>query len=152
MHGEIFTVGHSNRSAEAFLAVLEYYGVQRLVDVRTRPRSRWPQFAQPALAALVRDAGIDYVWLGETLGGLRAGGYTTWMASDVFAQGLTRLEALAAERPTAFMCAERDPAHCHRRYIAAALLARGWTVRHLIAPGEDYPAEPVTVQLPLRLT
>ena len=67
---------------------------------------------------------------------------------DAFAAGLTRLETLAADRPTAFMCAERDLRQCHRRFIAQALLSRGWQVQHLIAPGEAYMAAPEPLQLP----
>ncbi len=146
---EIYTIGHSNRSADEFLAVLRYYTVQRLVDVRVRPRSHFPYFRQEALALWLQEAGIEYVWLGDRLGGFRAGGYTTWMTTAEFAEGLVRLEALARERPTAFMCAERDPSHCHRRYIALALKERGWTVRHLLDVGQDEVLAEGSMQLPL---
>jgi uncharacterized protein (DUF488 family) len=89
--------------------------------------------------------------MGDTLGGLRAGGYARWMGTPEFAAGLARLEDLARERPTAFMCAERDPARCHRRYIAAALRDRGWDVLHLIDVGETVTAEGIATQLPLDL-
>ncbi len=145
---EIFTIGHSNRTPEEFLATLADFGVQTLVDVRTRPVSHFPHFKGEALAALLADAGIAYVWLGPQLGGLRAGGYGAWMATPQFAAGIERLEGLARTGPTAFMCAERDPSHCHRKYIAVTLKGRGWTVRHLIAPGQEIPAaEEIGVQL-----
>lgn len=145
---EIFTVGHSNRTPEEFLATLACFGVGTLADVRTRPVSHFPHFKGDALAEILVGAGIAYVWLGPQLGGLRAGGYGAWMATPQFAAGIERLEALALARPTAFMCAERDPSHCHRKYIAATLKGRGWTVRHLIAPGHEIPAaEETGVQL-----
>ncbi len=57
------------------------------------------------------------------------------MWTPEFAAGLERLEGLARERRTAIMCAEAHPSRCHRRLIADALLARGWTVVHLLADG-----------------
>ena len=85
--------------------------------------------------------------MGDTLGGLRPGGYGAWMQGEAFGRGLAELERLAGERPTAFMCAERDPRQCHRRYIALALLDRGWEVRHLISLDESYPAGQEALQL-----
>ncbi|MFN8483903.1 MAG: DUF488 domain-containing protein [Anaerolineae bacterium] len=147
---EIFTIGHSNRSPEDFLATLACFGIGTLADVRTRPVSHFPHFKGEALAEILAEAGIAYVWLGPQLGGLRPGGYGAWMATLEFVAGIERLEALAVTRPTAFMCAERDPSHCHRQYIAATLKGRGWTVRHLIAPGQELPAaEEIGVQLGL---
>lgn len=147
----VYTIGHSNRDAEDFLAVVRHYGVTRLVDVRSQPRSRFEHFKRAALATWLPQAGIDYVWMGDTLGGLRPGGYVAWMGDPAFAVGLAQLEALARERPTVFMCAERDPLRCHRRYIAAALRDRGWDVRHLIDVGEDQEASSIGMQLPLDL-
>ena len=143
----IWTIGHSNRDWEGFLAVLRQYGIRQLVDVRSHPRSRFPHFKRDALAHLLPEAGIEYVWMGNTLGGLRPGGYATWMMSEAFGRGLAELEALATERPTVFMCAERDPRQCHRRTIALALLDRGWDVRHLISLDESYPAGQEALQL-----
>jgi uncharacterized protein (DUF488 family) len=150
--GPIYTIGHSNRTGDEFVAVLEYYRIQRLVDVRVRPRSRFPAFKGDALAVLLREHGIEYVWLGDLLGGFREGGYGAWMGTVEFRRGLERLEAMGEEKATAFMCAEREPTNCHRKYIAAALKERGWTVRHLIEPGEDRPvAEETGVQLGFKL-
>ena len=144
----IYTIGHSNRDADAFLAVLRAHGVTRLVDVRSMPRSHFEHFRREPLAQWLPAAGIEYIWMGDTLGGLRTGGYARWMGTPQFATGLARLEDLARERPTAFMCAERDPRQCHRRYIALALLDRGWAVRHLISLDESYPAGQEALQLP----
>ena len=146
-----FTIGHSNRSADELVAVLRHYGVERLVDVRTRPVSRFTHFRRDELALWLPAGGIEYIWMGDTLGGLRPAGYAAWMRTPVFAQGVARLEELSVERSTAFMCAERDPLNCHRKYIAGVLLDRQWTVRHLIDVGVDLPAEKPHVQLPLDL-
>ena len=144
----VWTIGHSNRGWEEFVAVLKHYGIQRLVDVRSHPRSRFPHFKRDALAHALPKAGIEYVWMGDTLGGLRPGGYGVWMTTEAFGHGLSKLEELAAESATAFMCAERDPRQCHRRYIALALLDRGWDVQHLISLDESYPAGQEALQLP----
>jgi uncharacterized protein (DUF488 family) len=147
----ILTVGHSTHEWNAFLRLLRAAGVAALVDVRRHPGSRrLPQFNSEALERGLREAGIDYLWLGEELGGrrrARAGsanagwqvagfrGYADHMASAEFEAGLATLEELARARRTAFMCAEGDWRRCHRRLIADALAARGWDVMHLRRDG-----------------
>jgi uncharacterized protein (DUF488 family) len=146
--GTVFTVGHSTLPIERFVALLEAYGIERLADVRTVPRSRRnPQFNADALAASLRDAGIEYVSLGE-LGGLRKPradspnmgwrnesfrGYADYMQTEPFAAGLERLVDLARERRTAIMCAEAVPWRCHRSLVADALGARGIHVVEILS-------------------
>lgn len=150
----VYTVGHSTRSAEALVALLREAGVGALADVRRHPGSRrHPHFARAALEATLAEAGIRYRFLGEALGGRRSAQlpperspnrgwqvasfrhYADWMASDAFREGLEALEALAAETPTAAMCAEGPWWRCHRRLLADRLHVRGWRVVHLLAPG-----------------
>jgi uncharacterized protein (DUF488 family) len=151
----VFTVGHSTRSELELLELLQRAGVRAVLDVRAFPGSRrHPQFAREALARWLPAAGIAYHHLPE-LGGRRrldrcspAGGgwrepafraYAQYMLTPPFAEGLGRLESLAAERPSAVMCAEALWWRCHRRLIADALSARGWRVVHLgagAAPAE----------------
>jgi uncharacterized protein (DUF488 family) len=146
--GTVFTVGHSTLPIEQFLAMLGAYGIERLADVRTVPRSRRnPQFGAEALRESSSAAGIDYVPLGA-LGGLRkpradspnAGwrnesfrGYADYMQTDEFERGLTRLIELAAERRTAIMCAEAVPWRCHRSLVADALVVRGIPVVEILS-------------------
>jgi uncharacterized protein (DUF488 family) len=117
-----------------------------LVDVRRFPGSRRnPQYNADALAAALREHGIDYVH-DPALGGFRKPrpdspndgwtepafrGYADYMETPEFATALARLESEARERPTAIMCAEAQWWRCHRRLIADALTARGWRVLHL---------------------
>jgi len=151
MAGEIYTVGHSNRSAEALLECLRGAGVEVLVDVRRRPASRrYPHFNAPVLAAALETAGIGYVTAGEALGGHRPAppegahpalaralrGYAEHMRSAAFARALESLLREAGAAGHALMCAERLPERCHRSLIADRLTARGVAVVHLIAPGE----------------
>lgn len=150
----IYTVGHSNLAIDDFLDVLRRAGIQRLVDVRAFPGSRrHPQFGREALAASCAAAGIDYRWMPE-LGGRRRPtlersphlawtvdafrAYADYADTEEFARALAELGALAAERPTAIMCAEALWWQCHRRLIADHLLVAGWQVLHL---GRDRPAE-----------
>ncbi len=138
----VFTVGHSNRSLAALVELLQQAGVQVVADVRRWPRSRrWPWFDQAALEAELPRHGLAYRWLGDALGGYTDPPYPDYMHTPDFARGLARLEALAQGQPTAILCAERDWRHCHRRFIADALCARGWQVVHLLAPGhaENHP-------------
>jgi uncharacterized protein (DUF488 family) len=141
--GTVFTVGHSTLAIQKFIALLEAYGIERLADVRTVPRSRRnPQFNAEALRESLRAEGIEYVPL-AALGGLRkpradspnAGwrnasfrAYADYMQTPEFERGLLRLIELATERRTAIMCAEAVPWRCHRSLVADALAVRGTPV------------------------
>ncbi len=140
----LYTVGHSTRSEQELLELIEDISV--LTDVRSFPSSRrHPQFNREELERWLPAAGIEYVHLPE-LGGRRHPradspngawrergfrGYADHMASSQFARGIERLEALARETPTAIMCAEALWWRCHRRLIADWLVAHGWEVQHL---------------------
>lgn len=146
----IYTLGTSTRTMEEFLDLLALRGIARICDVRSFPTSRrYPHFSREAFAASLREAGYDYRWVGESLGGYRKGGYEAHMRSREFEEGMEELERLAGEVPTAVVCAELLPWKCHRRYIAAALQQRGWRVVHVIdAEREWIPRDrPETVPL-----
>ena len=129
----VYSIGHSSRSAESFLALLGYYGIECLVDVRRYPGSRrHPQFNQGTLETSLKQARIEYLHLGETLGGYRDVDYGEYQESDTFAAGVAALEKRGARSRCAFMCAEKVPWQCHRRFIAEALVKRDWTVRHIL--------------------
>jgi uncharacterized protein (DUF488 family) len=141
--GTVFTVGHSTLPAEDFLARLRAFGVTRLIDVRTIPRSRRnPQFNSDALRESLAAEGIEYEHL-PALGGLRKPradspntgwrnesfrGYADYMQTPPFARGLERLIELAHDQRTAIMCAEAVPWRCHRSLVGDALAVRGVTV------------------------
>lgn len=138
--GSVFTVGHSTLPIESFIALLDAYGIRRLADVRTVPRSRRnPQFNADALASALRARSIEYVAL-PALGGLRharkdspnAGwrnesfrGYADYMQTRAFEEGLDALIRMSRELRTAIMCAEAVPWRCHRSLVADALEVRG---------------------------
>lgn len=155
----IFTIGHSMRTIDEFVALLRANGVALLADVRTVPKSRHnPQFATDALERSLGKAGIAYVHL-EKLGGLRHAakdskntgwrnasfrGYADYMATPGFAEGLEELMDLAKRDPTAIMCAEAVPWRCHRSLIGDALSKKGWTVLDIIgaAPPKKHRLTP----------
>jgi uncharacterized protein (DUF488 family) len=145
----IFTVGHSTRKLDEFIALLENYGMKRVADVRTVPRSRHnPQFNSNTLGDALRASSIDYVPL-PALGGLRRArkdsrntgwrnanfrGYADYMQTQEFEQGLGELVALSRAGRTAIMCAEAVPWRCHRSLVADALNARGIPVIEVLSP------------------
>jgi uncharacterized protein (DUF488 family) len=132
---DIWTVGHSNHPIERFLELLQSAGVTAVADVRSAPYSRrFKHFNREPLRLALSGAGIAYVWLGDALGGKHAGGVAP--SDEVVSQALDRLADGADRYRVAVMCAEADPAQCHRaRLVAPLLVARGHAVRHLRADG-----------------
>jgi len=156
--GTIFTIGHSTRSIPEFVALLRENGIERLVDVRSVPRSRTnPQFNLDVLPASLAGSGIRHCHI-RALGGLRHHpkgapaspnaawrneafrNYADYAMTPAFRAGLDELRAIAAEERCAIMCAEAVWWRCHRRLIADYLLARGYAVLHIMAPGKLDPA------------
>jgi len=119
----------------AFVFLLKASGIEVLGDVRAYPVSRrHPQFSRDALSASLAEAGIDYRWQGKALGGMRTGGYAAHMETPLFVDAA---QTLIQSKATCIMCAETDPADCHRSHIADWLVSHGERVVHLIAPGES---------------
>jgi uncharacterized protein (DUF488 family) len=152
--GTLYTVGHSNRTWEDFVALLRAHGVQQIADVRRFPGSRrLPQFNDAHLARHLPEAGIAYLPFPD-LGGRRRPsddspntgwrndgfrGYADYMQTSTFADALSALAAQAAQTPTAVMCAEAVPWRCHRSLIADGMLVRGWQVLDIMSPTSAKP-------------
>jgi uncharacterized protein (DUF488 family) len=144
----LWTIGHSTRPSDEFLALLKAHHIQQLVDVRTIPRScHNPQFNQETLSRSLNDNGIAYTHRPQ-LGGLRKPkpdsintgwrnasfrGYADYMQTDEFWRELEELIADSRLQPTSIMCAEAVPWRCHRSLVADALVSRGWEVRHIMS-------------------
>jgi uncharacterized protein (DUF488 family) len=142
----ILTIGHSTRSREEFIQLLRAHGVQRVLDVRTIPRSRHnPQFNRDELSPALHRAGIHYRHM-PGLGGLRRArhdsmnmgwrnasfrGYADYMQTMTFRESLDRCIELARRDRVVLMCAEALPWRCHRSLIADALLIRGIETREI---------------------
>lgn len=150
----IFTIGHSTRPIEDFIALLRAHQIKLLVDVRTVPRSRHnPQFNRETLADSLHAAGIKYQHMPE-LGGLRHArkdstnlawrnlsfrGYADYMETPEFDKALADLIEKSQSKRTAIMCAEAVPWRCHRSLIADALLARGIEALEISSPTRTQP-------------
>ena len=153
---DLWTIGHSTLTLEAFLGLLQVAGVAGVADVRRYPASRRnPQFNRETLAAYLEARGIAYRWF-EELGGRRSGvthgtspnlglenagfrAYADYTATDVFRSALDDLVAWAAEQPTAVLCAEALWWRCHRRLIADQWVDRGGEVVHIHSNGKREP-------------
>jgi uncharacterized protein (DUF488 family) len=143
----VYTIGHSTRSSDEFLGVLDAFGIEVLVDVRRMPGSRrLPQFDSVTLCRSVSERGMDYCWIAQ-LGGRRRStstsrntgwrhaafrAYADHMDTEEFADGLFELLMLARGRRTAVMCAEVLWWRCHRRLIADVLVVLGLSVVHIL--------------------
>jgi hypothetical protein len=144
----VLTIGHSTHTWKVFLALLRAHRVERVIDVRSIPRSRHnPQFNQKILRTKLRSARIGYVHL-RKLGGLRHArrdssnmgwrnssfrGFADYMQTSEFKAGVQRLIKLARQKRTALMCAEAVPWRCHRSLIADALTVLGIRVEDIMS-------------------
>lgn len=143
----IFTIGHSTRFLHDFLALLKQYGIARLVDVRTVPRSAFnPRYNREWLPAALKQVDIAYSHV-PALGGFRQPrkdtqntgwknlsfrGFADYMQTEEFTRALDELIGAASRERIAIMCAEALPWRCHRSLIADALTARGVEVEHIM--------------------
>ena len=150
----VLTIGHSTRTLPEFLKLLRTHHVNRVVDVRSIPRSRHnPQFNQETLRKKLRAARISYVHLPK-LGGLRHArrdspnrgwrnrsfrGFADYMQTPLFDAALERLIGLAQKKRSALMCAEAVPWRCHRSLIADALAVRKIRVEDIVSGGRARP-------------
>ena len=144
MSTKLFSIGHSNASIEKFLALLKQHEITLLADVRSQPYSRYnPHFGREALKQAVMTEDINYVFLGDRIGGkpvdaslLLPNGkvdYDKLAATELFQNGIGQLLELAETNKVSFMCAEADFRHCHRYWlITRTLVERGIEVRHIL--------------------
>ena len=152
--GEIWTIGHSTRSTEEFLALLHEHEIDSLVDVRSFPGSRrYPQFGRETMIVWLLDDAITYKHASD-LGGRRnrnynidpainAGwrlasfrNYADYTLGDAYRAGIVQLGIEAQNSRVAFMCSEVLPWRCHRSLIASTLVAGDWAVHHIMGLGK----------------
>lgn len=147
----LYTSGHSTRTIEEFIALLQSFKIKVLADIRRLPGSRkYPQFDQDALKQSLEENGITYIYL-EELGGRRPAqkdskntvgrnksfqGYADYMDTESFANGAAELAKYALQKPTAIMCSEAVWWRCHRSMVSDYFKAKGWEVRHIMALGK----------------
>ena len=157
-HRTLYTIGHSTRSADELIDILNASAVTRLVDIRSIPRSRTnPQFNLDVLPETIREAGIAYVHL-AALGGLRTKServeegrnsgweqrafrnYADYAETAPFREGLRELLEMASCETCAIMCAEAVWWRCHRRIVTDHVLAHDGSVVHLFTRTKRAPA------------
>lgn len=143
----LYTIGHSTRTLDELVEVLQAHSIRRLVDIRAFPMSRrLPHFNRENLERELPEHGIEYVWM-RSLGGYRKKtredspnvglrnasfrNYADYMLSTEFQKAASELVKLAEQSPTAYMCAERVYFHCHRMLVSDYLVAHGHEVFHI---------------------
>lgn len=149
----LFTVGHSNHTLDAFIALLKKHAIEVLADVRSSPYSKYvTHFNREELQHALPQAGIKYLFLGKELGGRPDGseyyddeGYVRYWRvaeSSVFLDGVQRLESGLKKFRVAIMCSEENPAICHRQLLVGRVIARrGIPITHIRGDGSLEPAE-----------
>ncbi|MBL7983185.1 MAG: DUF488 domain-containing protein [Flavobacteriales bacterium] len=161
----LYSIGHGTRPLEVFLGLLKEHGIEYLIDVRTRPYSRFnPQYNRKALEQSLGAVGIRYVFMGDTLGGRpedstcytsdgRAD-YAVMRTKDFFLAGMERLmKAHGTGCAVVMMCSESKPSECHRtRLIGQALAQADVPVMHIDDMGALKPQEAIMEQLRNGLT
>ncbi|RZJ33931.1 MAG: DUF488 domain-containing protein [Flavobacterium sp.] len=147
----IYTIGHSTHPIEEFVEMLKSFEVKVLVDIRALPGSRkFPQFDQENLSTSLTETGIEYLYFAG-LGGRRKvnkeskntrwnnpsfRAYADYMETSEFKVAAAELEAIAQQRPTAYMCSEAVWWRCHRSMVSDYLKAKHWKVLHIMATGK----------------
>jgi len=133
-----YTIGYWGwTDVREFIEFLKDLGIGILVDVRRFPRSKNPGFNGENLEAELKKHTIRYVFMGETLGGYRRGGYKKYTQSEAYKEGIRKLHELSEEGNVAIMCLERSHRYCHRRFISETLENMGEKVVHLDARAKD---------------
>jgi len=169
----LITAGHSNRSLSELIDLLKTSNVSYVVDIRSTPHStRFPHFNRLELEKSLRDTGIDYLYLGDLLGGqpgldqdLASAKWTqgrldphlisSLRRSQRWKHGVEVLASLVRDRASngqtgCLLCSEADPARCHRSIVALELEIKlpDLRVSHLISQ-DSHPREEVGIQEPL---
>jgi len=141
----LYTIGHSNLTADRFINLLVRHGVTAVCDVRSTPRSRSnPQFDKDDLKQALRAFDIEYVFLGKELGARPKdrsvyvegkASYELISRTDYFKSGLERVRKGSERYTVALMCAEKDPITCHRTILVARYLT-DLRVSHILQTGD----------------
>lgn len=147
----LYTLGHSTRPLEEFLAIVRRYEIQQVIDVRTVPRSRHnPQYNQDTFSSAFCKEGIVYIHM-KSLGGLRKPredsinqglqnesfrGFADYMQTEEFEENIRHLIKYRQNKRSLIICAEALPEKCHRSLISDAMVVRGIPVEHILTMGK----------------
>lgn len=142
----IYTIGHSTHSIQAFATILSSHGITAVADVRSAPYSRFqPHFNREVLAKSLNDLGIEYVFVGDSIGGRSSNEsdyengrvvYARLKKNDYFENGIQRVILGSEKYKLALMCSEKEPIDCHRTLLVGqTLFERGISVTHILSDG-----------------
>jgi uncharacterized protein (DUF488 family) len=155
----VLSIGHSNHTAQRFLSLLQSHAIQVVVDTRSQPNSKYtPHFDQEDLKRALTAVGIRYLYLGRELGGRPDGDefydedghvlYDRVATTPLFQEGMSRLERGIREYKVAILCAEENPAACHRRLLVGrVLLDCGFQVDHIRGDGRVQTEEEIAAEI-----
>ncbi len=136
MHHKLYSIGYATKPIDIFIQQLQQYGINAIADVRSVPYSKaFYDYHREALTATLHQVNIKYVYLGEELGPRSKDDahyddnqqvqFDRLMTSPLYLQGVQRLQkGLDKGLSIALMCAEKDPADCHRSLLIAYDLQR----------------------------
>lgn len=148
MSAGLLTIGHSNHEQAHLIELLRQHEIEVLADVRSAPYSRYTaHFNRDALQSAVKSAGMQYLFLGDSLGGRPPdsdcyddGGFVLyWRQAEtpLFLSGIERIERGREKYRVAMMCSEEDPSVCHRYLLISRVLTeRGVAVHHIRGDGQ----------------
>jgi len=147
----IWTIGHSTRTFDEFMALLKSFQIEVVADIRSFPGSRrFPQFNKETLEITLPQNDLRYIHI-KNLGGRRKvkpnskntswrhpafRGYADFMETEVFKEGISKLEQIASKERTVYMCSEAVWWRCHRSMVSDYLKAHGWKVMHIMGVGK----------------
>jgi uncharacterized protein (DUF488 family) len=147
----IWTIGHSTRTIDHFIAMLQSFHIEQMMDIRSFPGSkRYPHFNKEVLEISLPANGINYIHV-KDLGGRRPAradsintgwhnaafrGFADYMQTDNFKTGIEQLEEIAVTKRTSYMCSEAVWWRCHRSLVSDFLKLKGWNVHHIMEIGK----------------
>lgn len=155
MEDTVYSIGHGNKPFESFVNELKSFGIQYLIDIRSKPYSKWnPDFSQIPLQSNLKSSHIIYVYMGDVLGGLPSDrdcytnnhvDYDKLSQKKFFQEGLNRIVTANSKNiKVALMCSESNPAMCHRsKLIGQELLKKGIHIHHIIGEKKELSQEEV---------
>ncbi len=143
---QIYTIGHSNHGVEKFIQLLKQHSITAVCDIRSAPYSKYtPQFNYESIRQQLKVAGIQYVCLGKELGprsedpACYVDGkirYDLLAQTDRFKEGLAWVKKGVETYRVALMCAEKDPAVCHRTILVCRhLKGMDFEISHILEDG-----------------
>jgi uncharacterized protein (DUF488 family) len=157
---ELFTVGYTSFTLPQMLEVISDYGIDVVVDVRSNPFSaHYPDYNKNIFESVLRKHKISYHNYAEEFGAQQTDikyyskdGYLDFelfAKSEPFLKGFARIdESVKSGDSVMLMCAEKDPAQCHRAVMISKVFANnGYDVKHLLQDGTIKSQSDIETQL-----